>query len=52
MVALGLATSGIFVVAAGISALWGWSAYAAARRHETARAEEAAAATTPALTRS
>jgi AAA family ATP:ADP antiporter len=52
MVALGLATSGIFVVAAGISAIWGWSAYAAARRHETARAEEAAAANTPALTRS
>ncbi|MCK6371564.1 MAG: MFS transporter, partial [Gammaproteobacteria bacterium] len=38
LVALGLAASGIFWVAAGISALWAWSAYAAARRHEVARA--------------
>jgi AAA family ATP:ADP antiporter len=41
MVALGATTSGIFVVAAGISALWGWSAAAAARRHESERAAAA-----------
>ena len=41
LLALGVATSGIFGVAAGISALWGWSAYAAARRHETVLADEA-----------
>jgi AAA family ATP:ADP antiporter len=40
LVAAGIATSGIFWIAAGISALWGWSAWAAARRHETARAAE------------
>jgi AAA family ATP:ADP antiporter len=40
LVAVGVATAGIFWIAAGISALWGWSAYSAARRHETARAEE------------
>jgi AAA family ATP:ADP antiporter len=41
LVAAGVATSGIFWIAAGISALWGWSAYAAARRHEVAQAEAA-----------
>lgn len=37
LVAAGITTSGIFVLAAGISALWGWSALAAARRHESAQ---------------
>src|SRR6185436_20237948 len=32
LVAAGVATSGIFWIAAGISALWGWSAVSAARR--------------------
>lgn len=36
LVAAGMATSGIFGVAAAISALWGWSAWSAARRHEAA----------------
>lgn len=38
LVAAGLTTSGVFWIASGISALWGWSAWAAARRHELARA--------------
>ncbi len=44
LVAGGMATSGIFGVAAGISALWGWSAWAAARRHEAAHGAEPLAA--------
>jgi AAA family ATP:ADP antiporter len=51
MVALGLATSGIFVVAAGVSALWGWSAWAAARRHEAARLDDHVAEKGPAPAR-
>ncbi len=43
LVAAGVATSGIFGIAAGISALWGWSAFSAARRHETIRAGQDAA---------
>ncbi len=34
LLALGLTTTGVFVFAAGVSALWGWSALVAARRHE------------------
>ncbi|MBM4196009.1 MAG: MFS transporter [Gammaproteobacteria bacterium] len=34
LVAAGMASSGIFGVAAVISALWGWSAWSAARRHD------------------
>lgn len=37
LVAAGATTPGIFTFAAGVSALWGWSAFVAARRHETAR---------------
>lgn len=43
LVAAGVATSGIFGIAAGISALWGWSAYTAARRHEEMQGEGAGA---------
>ncbi len=51
LVAAGLATSGIFWVAAGISALWGWSAYSAARRHEVARPADGVPAPTPVTAR-
>jgi AAA family ATP:ADP antiporter len=51
LVAVGLTTSGIFCVASGISALWGWSAYAAARRHEASQADADLAATAAAAAR-
>lgn len=38
LVAVGMTTAGIFWVASAISALWGWSAWSAARRHEVAQA--------------
>lgn len=44
LVAAGMAASGIFWVAAGISALWGWSAWSAARRHEAVKVQEGSAA--------
>ncbi|WKZ13307.1 MAG: MFS transporter [Gammaproteobacteria bacterium] len=52
LVAAGMATSGIFGVAAGISALWGWSAYSAARRHEAARLGDGVAPPAPTSARS
>ena len=52
LVAAGVATSGIFWIAAGISGLWGWSAYSAARRHEAAQATDVAARAAPAAARS
>lgn len=52
LVAAGVATSGIFWIAAGISSLWGWSAYSAARRHEAARAAENGGSPSPAAARS
>lgn len=43
LVAAGATTPGVFFFAAGVSALWGWSAFAAARRHESVRAAGAPA---------
>lgn len=51
LVAAGIATSGIFWIAAGISGLWGWSAWLAARRHEAAQAAENAGGRSPAVAR-